>query len=66
MNGFLTGSQAVPQKNAYKSCASCISDEQSAPTPSILAATAHPKSGIETFAGKSYTQQYAVNYSLPE
>jgi hypothetical protein len=36
------------------------------PTPSILAATAHLKSGIETFAGKSYTQQYAVNYSLPE
>jgi hypothetical protein len=29
MNGFLTGSKSLPQKNAYNSCASCISVEQS-------------------------------------
>jgi len=29
MIGFLTGSKALPQKNAYKSCALCISIEQS-------------------------------------
>jgi hypothetical protein len=29
MIGFLTGSKALPQKNAYKYCALCISIEQS-------------------------------------
>jgi hypothetical protein len=40
MIGFLTGSKSLPQENAYKSCALCISNEQS-----VLKTINHPRDG---------------------
>jgi hypothetical protein len=33
--------------------------------PSVRLAGTHAEYAIETFGKKSYTQQYAVNYSIP-
>jgi hypothetical protein len=62
LNGFLTGSKWLPEKDAYKSCAHCISDEQKSVDGTAQTAF-RPSLYIsrERLHEHNQMQQYAVN-----